>query len=224
MNKILNVLFALLAIVTFPAQIQAQDETIIDKLPHQKKNFTIASHPLYHFNSGVRLDFEKRIKNTPSWIQLGISGNFLGKRNNENNYWTIASGDEFSYLRGGGLELNYKYFVNKKESLYFAGGGSLFHSNIEYMGDYWISYIEDGLVYQIIKYGKINQKINKLGINTYFGYQLPTPTFLFDMFVGLGYRHSFRNNDTAKLFDDSMISLGYTGLVFITGVRFGVKF
>jgi hypothetical protein len=222
MKKILSALFAvMLAILILPAQIQAQDETVADKLPHQKKNFTIATHPLYHFNAGVRFDFEKRIKNTPSWIQLGVAGNFLG--NNSSGNWGIVSGDELSYLHGVGIELNYKYFFNKKESFYFAGGGSYSHYNIKYFDTYWHSYTENNLVYHARETGKMDQKINKLGINTYFGYQIPTPVFLFDMFVGLGYRHSFRNNDTAKLFNDTMISLGYTGVVFITGVRFGVK-
>jgi hypothetical protein len=222
MNKILNILYALLAISILPVQIQAQEQTIAGKLPHQEKKYTIATHPLYHFNSGVRFDFEKRIKNTPSWIQLGVAGYFMSNKSNESN-WIIISGDELSYLRGIGLELNYKYFVNKKESLYFAGGGSYSHYNTKYMGTHLRSYIEDGLVYLAMDYGKIDQKINKLGINTYFGYQIPTPVFLFDMFVGLGYRHSFRTNDTAQLFNETMISLGYTGVVFITGVRFGVK-
>jgi hypothetical protein len=225
MNKILSTLFAvMLATLTLPAQVQAQaqEQTIAYKLPHQEKKFTIASHPLYHIANAVRLDFEKRINNTPSWVQLGVSGHFLSNKNNEEN-WTIVSGDELTYLRGVGIELNYKYFVNKKESLYFAAGGSYSYYNTKYIGRYWQTYTEDGLVYHANKYGKMGQTINKLGINTYFGYQIPTPVFLFDMFVGLGYRHSYHSNNMAKLFDETMISLGYTGVVFITGVRFGVK-
>jgi hypothetical protein len=223
MNKILNTLFAVVLAVS-TTQIQAQDETVVDdKLPHQKKNFTISTHPLYNFASGVRFDFEKRINQTPSWIQLGVAGYLMSSKSTEFN-WTLISGDELSYLRGLGLEVNYKYFFNKKESLYVAGGGSYTHYNTAYMGDYWHRYTENGLEYIFNEDGKIKQRINKLGINTYFGYQVPTPTFLFDMFVGLGYRRSFLTNNAAKRFDDSMISLGHTGLVFITGVRFGVKF
>ncbi|MDR1582095.1 MAG: hypothetical protein LBS55_02365 [Prevotellaceae bacterium] len=221
MNKILTVLFALLVTSTFlPAQ-----EIInpMDKLPHQEKNFTIAIHPFYSLNGGMRFDFEKRIKNTPSWMQFGVTGYLQPNKDDESNY-IIFSGDEVNRLLGGGLDLNYKWFCNRKESLYFAGGCSYTYYNIEYTDKYWRSYTEDGLVYFVNDYGNITQKINKIGLNTYFGYQLPSPIFLFDMFVGLGYRYSFRNNSTAKLFNDSMLSLGYRGVAFVIGIRFGVKF
>ncbi|MDR2287120.1 MAG: hypothetical protein LBE04_06565 [Prevotellaceae bacterium] len=223
MKKILSALIAVIfAILIWPAQIQAQYETVAEKLPHQKKKITIATQPFYSYVNAVRLDVEKRIKDTPAWVQLGVSGHFLADKNNEKN-WIIFPGDEISYLRGAGMELNYKYFFNKQESLYFSGGGSYSHYNIKYFDTYWHSYTIDNLVYHTKQRGKIGQKINKLGINAYFGYQIPKPTFLFDIFVGLGYRHSIRSNDKAEPFNDATISLGYTGVVFITGVRFGVK-
>jgi hypothetical protein len=231
MNKItLSILFITLAVSTLSAQVTDQTEirgkTNVSKHPHQEKIYTIATHPLYNFNGGVRFDFEKRIKNTSSWIQAGVSGYLMPKIKGDYGYnqWIMITGDELNRLSGAGLELNYKHFFNRNESLYFAGGCSYSHYNIEYTSEYWDSYIENDLKYHTKKLGDMRQKINKLGINTYFGYQVPRPTFLFDMFVGLGYRYSFRSNDVAKLFNDYIISWGYTGVVFITGVRFGVKF
>jgi hypothetical protein len=120
--------------------------------------------------------------------------------------------------------VNYKYFFNRAESLYLAGGLSYTNYKVEYTDEYWRSYTEDGLVYQVKEFGNRKQRINKLGLNTYFGYQLPTPRFLFDMFVGLGYRGSFSANDIANDLREGMLSCGYTGVVFMTGVRLGVKF
>lgn len=222
MKKISALIAVILAILILPAQIQAQYETVAEKLPHQQKKITVATQPFYFFVNAVRLDVEKRIKDTPTWMQLGVSGHFLADKNNREN-WVIFPGDELCYLRGVGMELSCKYFFNKQESLYFSGGGSYAHHNIKYFDNYWHSYTIDNLEYHTRERGKIGQKINKLGINAYFGYQIPKPTFLFDMFVGLGYRYSIRSNDKAKLFNDTTISLGYTGVVFITGVRFGVK-
>jgi opacity protein-like surface antigen len=223
MNKILITLFTFLTVAT--SQTQAQEQTITIKLPHQLKKYTIATHPFYGLNSGVRFDFEMRIKNTPSWIQIGTAGYLVPRRDEEKyNQWVTITGDELNSLLGGGLELNYKYFFNNSESLYVAGGCSYSRYNIEYIDKYWDSYIEHGLEYRMSKFGILNQKIDKFGINTYFGYQIPKPTFLFDMFVGLGYRYSLRSNIVANPFDNGMISFGYKGVVFITGVRFGVKF
>ncbi|MDR1203228.1 MAG: hypothetical protein LBL58_16585 [Tannerellaceae bacterium] len=219
MNKIATTLFLLFTISALSAQV----ETITGKFPHQEKKYSIATQPLYNFNSGVRFDFEMRIKDSPSWVQISPSGYWMPRANHDYNYWILPSG-ELNYLLGAGMELNYKYFFNRKESLYFAGGCSYTHYTIEYVDEYWRSYSEDGLVYQVKEYGATKQRINKLGINAYFGYQLPKPTFLFDMFVGLGYRHSFRSNSMAKPFNDGMLSFGYSGVVITTGIRIGVKF
>jgi hypothetical protein len=206
--------------MSLPDQIQAQEKTVLNTDPARNKNITIAVHPFYLSKSGLRFDFEQQIKNTPSWIQAGIAGYFMSNTSNH----TLFPVEELRYSRGFSLDLNYKRFFNKKESLYFAAGSSYSHYNIEYVDTYWRSYTEDGLVYHVNEYGDMNQKINKWGISTYCGYQKPASIFLFDVFVGLGYRHSFRTNQMAKLFDDKMISLGYTGVVFITGVRLGVNF
>jgi hypothetical protein len=194
-----------------------------ERYPHLTKNYTIAIHPIYLYNGGMRLDVEKRIGNTPAWLQAGVTGHFLSRKNDKYNYWTLAGGS-VNYLLSGGLDLNYKRFFNKKESFYLAGGCSYSHYNIEYYDKYLVSYPEDNLVYYRYKYGNLKQNINKLGLNLLIGYQSPRPAFLFDIFAGLGYRRSFKKNKEIELFDDYMIAFGYSGVVFITGVRFGVKF
>jgi hypothetical protein len=219
-NRVLITLFVLLA-TSILASAQ-EITTATGKLPHQEKGYTIAWYPFHHIANGVRFDFEKRIKNTPAWIQAGVTGYSFSPEDSEYNFYTLSG--EFNYLRGGGLELNYKRFINVKESMYLAGGCSYNHYNVKYFDYYWRSYTENNLDYWVNEYGNMKQKINKFGINTYLGYQLPTPTFLFDIFVGLGYRYSFRSNSAANSFDDSMLALGYRGIVFMTGVRLGVKF
>jgi hypothetical protein len=222
MKKVLTGLFVMLATLSLTAQ--SQNITVAEKLPHLEKRYTIAAHPLYIFNNGMRLDFEKRIRNTPSWIQCGIAGYWLSEGEQDYNYGVLISGDELNELRGVGLELNYKHFVDKKETLYFAGGCSYSHYGIEYVDAFWRTYTEDGQTFWTKERGHLSQNINKLGINTYFGYQSPRPTFLADMFIGIGYRYSFYSNSMAHPFNDRMLSLGYRGLVFITGVRLGAKF
>jgi hypothetical protein len=219
-----KILFAVFAVMSLSAGMAQNGYPVEDRYPHLKKNYTIATHPFYFFNGGVRFDLEKRIANTPAWVQIGVTGHLLSRETRHYNHWYLISGDEMNYLLGGGLDLNYKRFVNRKESFYFAGGCSYSYYNIEHAGKSLRSYEEDGLLYYTYDYGNIKQNINKLGLSAFIGYQSPKPTFLFDMFAGIGYRYSFRKHQHAGLFNSGMLSLGYRGLVFVAGIRFGIKF
>jgi hypothetical protein len=221
MNRIITTLLVLFAVSTLSAQNQ---QIKVEKRPHQTKKYTVAAHPLYTFDNGIRVDFEVRIKDTPAWIQIGTAGHWLTGSENGYNNGLIFSGNDINWLRGARLDLNYKRFFNRKETLYFAGGCTYIRYNAKYYDEYWDSYIENKLEYQVQRQGTLKQNIDKVGVSAYFGYQIPRSTFLCDMFVGLGYRYSFRSNDKAKLFNDNMLSIGYKGVVFITGVRLGAKF
>ncbi|MDR2382614.1 MAG: hypothetical protein LBD76_01870 [Prevotellaceae bacterium] len=224
-NKIIFAMFAVMTLSTGVAQNSYLENnySVENRYPHLKKNYTIATNPLYFFTGGMRFDLEKRIKNTPAWVQIGLTGHLLSREKGYYNNWYLISGDEMNYLLGGGLDLNYKRFLNRKESFYFAGGCSYSHYNIEYAGRYLRSYTEDALVYYTYEYSNIKQKIDKLGLSAFIGYQSPRPTFLFDIFAGIGYRYSFRKNKHAESFNNSMLSFGYRGYVFVAGIRFGIK-
>jgi hypothetical protein len=65
------------------------------------------------------------------------------------------------------------------------------------------------------------QHINRVGFNYFFGHQIPTRgAFVYDMFWGLSYRHSFSDKNK-EAFNEHMFSPGFTGIVFIAGVRLG---
>jgi hypothetical protein len=195
-----------------------------------RKQYTIAFQPLDLYNLGWRLDFEKRIPNTPAWIQVSAVVNSMPRYTYDDynsryeNNQVLINGDEINSLAGGGLHVNYKYFFDPKETWYYAGGCSYSHYNVEYYDKRMHSYLDKyGLKYYTFDVKNFEQKINKLGISAYIGYQSPRPTFLFDIYFGIGYRYSFRSDSNGRLFNRSMLSLGYRGFVFITGVRFGVK-
>ncbi|MDR0726336.1 MAG: hypothetical protein LBF59_10080 [Prevotellaceae bacterium] len=218
-----KIIFAIIAVMTLSTGAAQNGYSLEERYPHLKKNYTIAVHPFYLFNGGMRLDLEKRIKHTPAWVQIGLIGHMLSRETGYYNHWALISGDEVNYLLGGGLDLNYKRFLNKKESFYFAGGCSYSHYNIEHTGKSLRSYTEDGLKYYTYDYGNLKKKIDKLGLSAFIGYQSPRPTFLFDIFAGIGYRHSFRKDNDTESFNNSMVALGYKGTVFVAGIRFGVK-
>jgi len=238
-----NSLFIWVAVCFFTSKLYAQDtstDPFYDRYASTQKKYTFAIQPMQWFNWSLRFDFEMRLGDGPGWLQFGPAAYFLknGDRNDsphyiydENdyffNYWyhDISLREPFSKMGGGGLDVNYKHFINVSRSFYCAAGLSYTHFKIDYWGRAWNHYIEDGLQYHAYMLDYRTQHINRLGVNTYFGYQIPTrKAFLFDMFWGLAYRHSFSDKNKPS-FNETMISYGYTGIVFLTGVRigFGIK-
>ena len=201
-----------------------------------QKKYTFTVQPLQLFNSGLRFDVEMRLGDGPGWLQFGpaiyyekresyTNYFFYGKRLYHGYGWynDIWGGfrEPFSELRGGGLDVNYKRYLNARRSFYFATGLSYTLFDIKYRGWNWNDYIEDGLEYHGYEFGYNNQYINRLGINTFWGFQVPTRrAFIFDMFWGLAYRHSFFDEDKPA-FNEHMYSYGWSGPVFLFGLKFG---
>lgn len=223
------------------SQAFAQDSTALQPAPayaQKQHRFTFAVQPTQWFNNGFRFDFETRLGNGPAWLQFGHAVYFIRESDDResdyeynNYYYDDYQYDSWFYGRriqkmiGGGLDVNYKRFINRQRSLYFAGGVQYMHFNISYPGRAWRSYTEDGLEFHEYAPASITQRINRIGLNTFFGWQGKTGSaFLFDMYIGIAARHSFADS-SKRLFDTSMISYGYSGPVFLTGVRlgFGVK-
>ena len=232
----------LLAAWLFTSQAQAQDQAAPPLYSSTQKKYTVAIQPFQWINLGWRFDFEMRLGDGPGWLQFGptvysASGNGGSYHYKGHSYDGIPYGygiyddcsgfrESFSELRGGGLDINYKRFFDPKRSLYFASGLSYSRFDIDYYGEYgrWKDYTEDGLQYHEYTYslGLHTQHIDRMAINCYLGYQVPSRRmFLFDMFFGFSYRHSISEKDKPA-FDKSVWSYGYTGFVFMTGLRFGI--
>ncbi|MDR0714487.1 MAG: hypothetical protein LBF89_09565 [Bacteroidales bacterium] len=184
---------------------------------------TFAVQPLPIFLWGVRTDMEVRIGNTRSWLQMGATiYPFTYREEAERDVWEygIVSGDEYHSMWGGGLNINYKYFIHRL--LYVAGGPSYQYSNVKYWGNYWTDFTEDGLTYHERKYDLARQQIHRLGAGVYFGHQRITRhSFLFDVYVGLGYHYGIPRYKDMRAFDSTQFSFGYRGVVFLAGIRLG---
>jgi hypothetical protein len=201
-----------------------------------QKKYTFAIQPMQWFNQAWRFDFEMRIGDGPGWLQFGPAVYYNERYKNDDtpryyydrdNYhfvgWQryISLREPYSKIRGGGLDVNYKRFINTERSCYFAAGLSYTHFKIDYWGGRWNDYIEDGLLYHAYALNYHTRNINRLGVNAYLGRQIPTwNAFLFDIFCGLAYRHSFSEKDKPA-FNERKLSYGYTGVVFLAGIRIG---
>ena len=238
MKKRVSLLFLVMWMVT--PHLYAQNESV-DRYARFKllqKRYTITIQPMQLLlNNGLRLDFETRIGEGPNWLQFGPTL-YMAKKNNVNPDYYYYDNDyhsgfgftgfrePFFKLKGGGLDINYKRFIDPRLSAYLAAGLSYTHFNLNYYGvrSSWKEYTQDGLLYHEYNYmfGWQNQHINRMSINCYFGHQVPSSfKFLFDMFVGISYRHSFSDKEKYP-FNKYKFSYGYTGFVWMTGIRLGI--
>jgi len=249
MRKSLYSLLLLSATINLYAQ-KISGDSLQPPYSSAQKKYTFAIQPMQWFNWAWRFDFGMSLGDGSGWLQFGpavysfkenidnphyyydgteyrySSGRFGTEyRYSSGRFWNtnIIFRDPFSKLRGGGLDINYKRFIDTEQSCYFAAGLSYTHFKIDYWGYGWKDYTEDGLLYHAYVLDYRTQHINRLGINTYLGYQIPTyNAFLFDIFGGLAYRHSFLDKDKPA-FNRNRISYGYTGFVYLVGMRIGFK-
>jgi len=199
-----------------------------------QKRFTFTAQPMQLFNWCVRHDFEIRLGDGPGWLQFGPAFYFyVPKSKDDPTYYYDDNGnyqgwngrlfrEPFTELIGAGLDINCKLFVNPARSVYVAAGFSYTRFKIGYWGSAWEEYTEDGLKFYGYTSGYRNQHINRRGYNFFFGHQVPyrRGAFVLDTFWGFAYRQSFSDKNKPT-FDEGMFSYGYTGLVFLTGLRIG---
>jgi hypothetical protein len=233
MRKQLSLLFVAMCLVAMHTYAQQPSgDPNYELYAWSQKKYTFTIQPFQFFMSGLKLDFEMRLGDGPGWLQFSPSVYYsdkskekpgyyyIGKRYNHHYQWEIR--EPYSKLSGGGLEVNYKRFLNARRTFYTAAGITYTHFAVGYWGWKWADYIEDGLQYHSFAYGLHTQHINRVGINSYFGIQIPTRRFfVYDMFWGLSYRHSFTGKDMPD-FNENIFSFGYTGFVLIAGFRIGV--
>ena len=211
----------------------ATDNTENKRYAQTQKKITFAVQPLQLFNNGLRYDFEIRLGNGPGWLQFGPAFYFLP--NNTNNSAYYYEGNDYFYdrynfswrepynkLKGIGLDINYKHFLDSRRSLYMAAGLSYTRFDIKYRSQDRNDYIKDDIMYYYESgKGYNTQKIDRFGINHFVGFQIPTRgAFLFDMFGGYAVRFSFAEEDK-PLFNNAMFSYGYSGIVALIGFRIG---
>ena len=200
-----------------------------------QKKVTFAVQPLQLFNNGLRYDFEVRLGNGPGWLQFGpafyynspskrnVNTNYYyeGNNYNYNDWYYIHWREPYSELKGYGLDLNYKHFLDARRSFYIAIGLSYTRFDIKYLGRVWKDYKEDGLTYYEYREGNNTQQIERFGVNNFVGFQIPTRgAFLFDVFGGYAIRFSSSDEDKPS-FDNDIFSYGYSGIVPLIGFRLG---
>lgn len=226
MKKILFVLAILFCVCLSDSNhsLSAQEKEKKDVL----YNYSIAVQPLYLVNGGLRIDFEKRLKDPRHMLQVSAIGYIHPRRDDPYEHWESLLIDDYydvNKLMGAGLAVDHKWFLfPKARFLYLSAGVSYTYFDVRYNGFKNISFVEDGLTFYETRYMELKQTFNKVGGNVCFGLQTaPRRPFFIDGYVGFGYSYSFY--DEKKFFiEDNMFNIGYRGLTFTTGIRIGYRF
>lgn len=212
-----KIIIAFIALFAFATSSNAQEVQKFDL------HTGLAFVPQYTIKGGLRLDFDKSISKTSNqWIIVSpqlfmVSGN----RYNHN----------FEELWGVGMDLKHKIYLKpgsmRPEGYYVQYGGMFQYFSITDTRDYAITYIENGIEYHGVEWGKIATNLYKVGGNFHLGYQWLIGDKLFiDIYTGAGIRLSFNNRNKGfdTWYNDSWVDYGYSGTLMDAGFRIGFFF
>ncbi|MDO8896344.1 MAG: hypothetical protein Q7V19_01745 [Bacteroidales bacterium] len=197
-------LFTILLFIQISLFVAAQEpETITTNgFPTRMISFV----PQYAFMNGLRLDYDFQLTKN-NWIQLAPTF-YAGRENMDIN--------NFENITGIGLHAYHRYHPGE-------GFGKV------------PVYLSFGPVYQYfhLKHNEWemnstklrNTYIHRIGLDVIIGVFSPAINdIVFDVYTGIGLRHAFQTTDATKAqnFNDSFVDFGYSGSIFILGLRIGI--
>lgn len=210
----------IMACTLLPACAAAQGTPRTDGYGH-----SLAVQPLYIFNQGVRVDYERQLSSPYHWLQVSGKGYYMHRADDAGLLTLLFGDDRIETLSGAGAELNYKYFFLKRRHLYVSAGLSYGYVHTKLHGVDFSGFREDDLTLYRPHYRLQSQDFNRAGFNTFFGIQTsPYRRFFVDVYAGVGYARSFY--DRSRYYPDTgnMNGLSYSGPTVTAGVRIGIRF
>ncbi|MFC2086554.1 hypothetical protein ACFLSA_00095 [Bacteroidota bacterium] len=184
----------------------------------------VPQHLIIH---GIRVDFDYRLEGN-KWLIFSPQL-YLNKIPQGTEYlWFNVN--KFEELLGFGMAITQKNILSRKSSpsgFYIAYGATYNYTKTKNADYAWVPYVENTITYydrQPLDYEVI---LNKIGGNAIIGYQNEIyPKLILDGFIGFGLRYSFRDapENTFLNYSDFEGDYGYTGTLFVGGIRLGVAF
>ena len=203
---------------TLKAQSQVQDST------SQKPRISIAIQPLFLFIGAAKFDFELQ----PAKHRFGykLTTELYQMETKDTRNLDFLDKKPYDKLRGFGLGLQQKYkFREKASSSYVSYGFTYRNQTIAYETEGFYPFQENGLTYY--EYGPIDKKVRleTILVNTTLGYQIISYNFMFDVYMGVGYKGPLTkvNFDGARRYDYSILSYAYEGFGVLAGIKFGFQ-
>ena len=213
----LKMYLPILLILGLDAQAQKKDSNTVSPV------FIASWQPIFSFTNILRLDFEVKPKNR--YLNFIISPEIYSG----NTY------DRFSFkemqidkLNGVGIGLSHKIDLNLKKNRPYVSYGFMYRDlEINYKGEGFMPYLQEGLQYY--KYSPFSDKlnINSILFNTCVGFQAKYfDRFILDIYAGAGFKKSNKKSEYPALrnYDQEQFSYAYNGSLFLSGIKIGYLF
>ena len=212
-------LFIALCISFFIIQISPAQNTVEENFAGFKQAFSIV--PQYAAIYGIRVDYERKLKNGNPWIQFSPQ-----------LYLANNSYEEFDELSGMGMNVYYKKYLSlskakndngmSRSSVYFSTGPTFQYFNLVNVEEVPQEFTENGVTYIQFNPDDVSTKIYKLGANADFGVQFTSGQFFLDFYGGIGMRYSIGGGGVnIENYQDYWFDFGYTGILLDGGIRLG---
>lgn len=178
--------------------------------------------PQYLAMNGIRIDIEKQSmsKNT-SWVlapQYYINVGGVGD----------LYPHTYKKMHGIGLNIYRKmYLTHKNEGIYIGAGLGYQHFDFELKDKIWVEYLNNGLKYMEIRDEDFHVRINKAMFDCLIGYQQEFfQRMHIDTYLGFGLRYSGYDQPFGAniKFNTGALDYGFTGTLFVAGIKIGVDF
>ncbi len=221
-------------VLTTVLPVFGQQESEPDKLGIQPHN-AIAIVPQYAFSNGIRVDYEKRLKNSDHWLVFAPQF-YLDAVNTRYYYYNDGSYASYESMVGFGINLYYKTIVYKsnninwnsglpRHSLYISAGPNYQQFSLSNTEEVAVPYLDNGITYYQFDVQEVKKPIFRFGAIGNVGWQLAFDRFLLDLYLGLAIKYSVGEGGTIIKTDyPSWNDMTYTGILLDGGVRIGIFF
>lgn len=177
--------------------------------------------PQYTAISGIRVDYERKLKDSKQWLLFAPQ-----------IYLDNDGNDEYYQMTGFGMNVYYKLFLvhSKKKNenglsrttVYFSAGPTFQHFSLQSIEEVPDEFTEEGITYIRFNTSEVTTKINKFGANANFGLQFTFDRFIIDFYGGVGVRYALDSDgDLMDYYNDNWLDYGYSGILLDGGVRLG---
>lgn len=222
MNKSVFALFVALGIYSGTLFCQEQQENE----PVNNKGFNIFLVPQYAIVGTFKVEFDKRIRNTSSWLIFGPS---YTAQYNDNMF-------DLSYESkiGGGLNISHRYYMSKLKAgkgLYLQYGAVYNYNMLTYEDEVWVNTTYEGTDATISETKTVKDHYHKFGMDFIIGYQYVSTLndrLVLDVYVGMGTRNTYAtttgNTPQNENSSNGILSPAFEGVLPVGGIRIGVSF
>ncbi len=198
---------------------------IYNSISAQEKPFRIMvmGVPQQMFVQGIRIEVDLAQAKEKHWITFAPQFYYSKDRD-----LGILGKSSFDELAGVGVDVFSRHYLSHSLSAsgpYVSWGGGYRFLNLNTSDFLWNRFTENGLVYYRRVPANYDVQVHSSNLRGFFGWQFFFNNHLaMDFYLGFGMRYSLHQRPEGSYikFNRSVFDYGYTGTLFVGGIRFGV--